>query len=158
MKKTMVIVYIVLGICIFFAGAILVAAIANPVLFGIPTLAPLYTKAILPTLPLTIIPSQTDTSFPTNTIFLTDKFTTTYTIIPTYTETLTPTDTETLNPTYTFTLKPTVTHSIPTYFSTLIPLQPTARYCCKYCTKGKPCGDTCISVKYTCHVGPGCAC
>jgi hypothetical protein len=32
------------------------------------------------------------------------------------------------------------------------------RACCKYCSKGKPCGDTCISRNKTCHVGPGCAC
>lgn len=30
--------------------------------------------------------------------------------------------------------------------------------CCKICTKGKACGDTCISKSYTCHKGPGCAC
>jgi hypothetical protein len=30
--------------------------------------------------------------------------------------------------------------------------------CCKYCTTGKPCGDSCISVNKTCNVGPGCAC
>jgi competence protein ComEC len=30
--------------------------------------------------------------------------------------------------------------------------------CCKRCTKGQPCGDTCISMNKTCHVGPGCAC
>jgi hypothetical protein len=30
--------------------------------------------------------------------------------------------------------------------------------CCKICTTGKACGDTCINVNYTCHVGPGCAC
>ncbi len=33
-----------------------------------------------------------------------------------------------------------------------------ARSCCKICTKGKACGNTCISRSYTCHVGPGCAC
>jgi uncharacterized protein YraI len=33
-----------------------------------------------------------------------------------------------------------------------------ARACCKICSKGKACGDTCISRSYTCHVGPGCAC
>lgn len=33
-----------------------------------------------------------------------------------------------------------------------------SRSCCKYCSKGKPCGDTCISRRYTCHKGPGCAC
>ena len=30
--------------------------------------------------------------------------------------------------------------------------------CCKVCTTGKPCGDTCISASATCSVGPGCAC
>lgn len=30
--------------------------------------------------------------------------------------------------------------------------------CCKYCSKGKACGDSCISRSYTCHQGPGCAC
>jgi hypothetical protein len=30
--------------------------------------------------------------------------------------------------------------------------------CCKVCSTGKPCGDTCISQDKVCHVGPGCAC
>jgi hypothetical protein len=30
--------------------------------------------------------------------------------------------------------------------------------CCKTCSKGKACGDSCISRSYTCHKGPGCAC
>lgn len=30
--------------------------------------------------------------------------------------------------------------------------------CCKYCTEGKPCGDSCIAIDKTCHKGPGCAC
>lgn len=30
--------------------------------------------------------------------------------------------------------------------------------CCKICTKGKACGDTCIRASYTCHKGRGCAC
>jgi hypothetical protein len=30
--------------------------------------------------------------------------------------------------------------------------------CCKVCTKGKACGDTCIEATKTCHVGRGCAC
>ena len=38
------------------------------------------------------------------------------------------------------------------------PPAPTPRTCCKICTVGKACGDTCISRSYTCHVGPGCAC
>jgi len=35
---------------------------------------------------------------------------------------------------------------------------PTPPGCCKVCTTGKPCGDTCIARDLTCHVGPGCAC
>jgi hypothetical protein len=30
--------------------------------------------------------------------------------------------------------------------------------CCKICTTGKACGNTCISREKQCHVGPGCAC
>jgi hypothetical protein len=30
--------------------------------------------------------------------------------------------------------------------------------CCKVCTTGKPCGNTCIAVRDTCYAGPGCAC
>lgn len=30
--------------------------------------------------------------------------------------------------------------------------------CCRICSKGKACGDTCIARDRTCHVGPGCAC
>lgn len=30
--------------------------------------------------------------------------------------------------------------------------------CCRYCSTGKPCGDSCIRRSYTCHEGPGCAC
>lgn len=33
-----------------------------------------------------------------------------------------------------------------------------AAACCKHCSKGKACGNTCISRDKTCHVGPGCAC
>lgn len=33
-----------------------------------------------------------------------------------------------------------------------------SKSCCKICTKGKPCGDSCISVSKTCHKGVGCAC
>jgi hypothetical protein len=35
---------------------------------------------------------------------------------------------------------------------------PTGGSCCKVCTTGKACGDTCISASDTCHVGSGCAC
>jgi hypothetical protein len=30
--------------------------------------------------------------------------------------------------------------------------------CCKHCTKGLPCGNTCISAKSKCKTPPGCAC
>lgn len=30
--------------------------------------------------------------------------------------------------------------------------------CCKHCTTGQACGDSCISRSYTCHKAPGCAC
>jgi hypothetical protein len=30
--------------------------------------------------------------------------------------------------------------------------------CCKHCSKGKACGDSCISKSYTCSKPPGCAC
>lgn len=33
-----------------------------------------------------------------------------------------------------------------------------AQACCKTCTKGKACGDSCISRDKTCHKGRGCAC
>ncbi len=35
---------------------------------------------------------------------------------------------------------------------------PSGGGCCKHCSKGKPCGDTCIARNKTCHVGRGCAC
>lgn len=33
-----------------------------------------------------------------------------------------------------------------------------ARSCCKVCTSGKACGDSCIAANKTCRQGPGCAC
>jgi hypothetical protein len=30
--------------------------------------------------------------------------------------------------------------------------------CCKVCDKGKACGNSCISRRYVCHKGHGCAC
>src|SRR6478735_7497132 len=30
--------------------------------------------------------------------------------------------------------------------------------CCKVCSKGKACGDSCIRASYSCHKGSGCAC
>jgi hypothetical protein len=31
-------------------------------------------------------------------------------------------------------------------------------YCCKVCTTGKACGNSCIARLKTCHKGKGCAC
>lgn len=36
--------------------------------------------------------------------------------------------------------------------------RPPAKQCCKVCTTGIPCGNTCIAAWKTCHKGPGCAC
>ncbi len=103
----------------------------------------------------------------------------TFTPIPA-TFTLEPTATNTLTPTVTSTAKPTATRPLPT--RTLIPtvvvfptntpvvilptnppivIQPTnppSQVCCKVCTTGKACGDSCIAKNLTCHKGPGCAC
>lgn len=38
------------------------------------------------------------------------------------------------------------------------PPAPETRSCCKYCTTGKACGDSCISSSYNCSKGVGCAC
>ncbi len=35
---------------------------------------------------------------------------------------------------------------------------PSQSACCKTCSKGKACGDSCISRSYTCHQPVGCAC
>jgi hypothetical protein len=32
------------------------------------------------------------------------------------------------------------------------------RYCCKHCSTGKACGNSCIARWKTCHKGRGCAC
>ena len=34
----------------------------------------------------------------------------------------------------------------------------TTQTCCKRCSTGKPCGDSCIARNKTCRVGAGCAC
>ena len=36
--------------------------------------------------------------------------------------------------------------------------EPRLAACCRVCTKGKACGDSCISKSKTCHKAPGCAC
>lgn len=37
-------------------------------------------------------------------------------------------------------------------------IAPTVRVCCKICTTGKACGNSCIAKWKTCHQPPGCAC
>jgi hypothetical protein len=36
--------------------------------------------------------------------------------------------------------------------------EPLLAACCKVCSKGKACGDSCISRDKQCHKGVGCAC
>jgi len=36
--------------------------------------------------------------------------------------------------------------------------EPGAGSCCKICTRGKACGNSCINLSYTCRQPPGCAC
>jgi hypothetical protein len=36
--------------------------------------------------------------------------------------------------------------------------KPTRSGCCKTCTTGKACGDSCIAKDLECHQPPGCAC
>lgn len=43
-------------------------------------------------------------------------------------------------------------------FAALKPAAPTEPECCRTCTTGKPCGDSCIGEKTTCSKGGGCAC
>lgn len=59
-------------------------------------------------------------------------------------------------PSPTVTPSPTRTPS-PTYTPRRTP-RPTSRPCCKICTTGKACGNSCISRSYTCHQPRGCAC
>ncbi len=47
--------------------------------------------------------------------------------------------------------------TVPTTTSTS-PRPAPKNYCCKTCSKGKACGNSCISRSYTCHQPPGCAC
>jgi hypothetical protein len=69
-------------------------------------------------------------------------------IIPTPPPTNTP-----IPPTWTPAPLPTVTFTPAFVAPTAAP-----RVCCKICTTGKACGNSCISRNYTCHQPPGCAC
>jgi competence protein ComEC len=50
---------------------------------------------------------------------------------------------------------PVTTPSTPT---TPTPTPPSVQGCCRICTAGKACGDSCIAKNKNCNVGPGCAC
>ncbi len=113
----------------------------------------------------------TDTLVPTFTILPTNTLASTFTILPTNTliPTLKPTLTEvlaTLTQTaeVTFTPLPTKKYTVappPTAANTRPPtIAPTSgTACCKHCgSNSQPCGDSCISLKYTCSKPPGCAC
>lgn len=52
------------------------------------------------------------------------------------------------------TLVPLATASI----FNIAPIPSSGGGCCKHCTNSQPCGNSCISWKYTCHKPPGCAC
>ncbi len=51
---------------------------------------------------------------------------------------------------------PVVAPTIAQRAAPIAPVQP--RACCRYCTKGKACGDGCIAANKACHLPPGCAC
>jgi len=74
---------------------------------------------------------------------------------PTATATPSPTPTASPTPAHTPTPHPaTPTPPAPTPE----PPTPTPRTCCRICTTGKACGDTCIPREYECGQPPGCAC
>ncbi|MDD5370442.1 MAG: hypothetical protein PHQ40_15270 [Anaerolineaceae bacterium] len=136
------------------------------ILVSIPTVINTSTASTTPT--STFIPTNSNT--PTFTATSTDTLTPTLTY--TLTETLTPSVTPTCTRTPTKTKLPTATRrptatidpfapppaivlpAVPTMYPTLAPVSP----CCKVCTTGKACGNTCINKNYTCHKPPGCAC
>jgi hypothetical protein len=141
-----------------FAGLVGILIISSQILLG--------TSATIGVIKESI---PTATMTPTITLTPTSTFTETSTLTPTITNTPTITDTATLTYTPSKTFSPTRT---PTLTSTrtstrlpvdlipnTIPIQPTQGYCCKVCSSNsQPCGDSCISLKYTCHKPPGCAC
>lgn len=44
------------------------------------------------------------------------------------------------------------------YFAAPATAQPQQKACCVRCSKGIPCGNSCIAANKTCHQPPGCAC
>lgn len=64
---------------------------------------------------------------------------------------------EQIQPTSAITPESSLTPSTPT-LTPVVSSPPPSVTCCKVCTKGKACGNSCISRNYTCHQPPGCAC
>ena len=44
---------------------------------------------------------------------------------------------------------------LPSLSERLLPVQ---RSCCRVCSRGRACGNSCINRNYTCRQPPGCAC
>jgi hypothetical protein len=64
----------------------------------------------------------------------------------------------TITPTPTPEAIPTATPTPPVAQRAPVPTSAPARACCKVCTTGKACGDSCIAANKNCNKGPGCAC
>ncbi len=75
---------------------------------------------------------------------------------PTKTSTNTTYSEEQYKPTATQVESTPVVEEKPTYTPPIY--ESTQTSCCKICSKGKACWDSCISRSYTCHKWPGCAC
>jgi len=83
------------------------------------------------------------------------------TVVATVEVSVTSTPTPTLTPMLADTPLPSEPTAIPvepTAAPVVIPVAPPSQTCCKICTTGKACGDSCISQDKTCHQPPGCAC
>ncbi len=136
---------------------------------AMPTEAPQATSTEVST------PTQTPTDTPVPTTSPTWTVTLTQTSRPTVIPTLPPTFTR-IPPTWTAisTARPVPTRTamptarpLPTWTPVIVnvPTVPAGgggggggRVCCKVCTTGKACGNSCIARNKTCHQPPGCAC
>lgn len=118
---------------------------------------PVIIDTIPPAIVDTIKPADTATYTP---IANTPTLQVMLTASPTLTDTVTSTRRATLKPTLkaTSTRRPPTITRIPTVFVPPTVTQPAPRVCCKICTTGLACGDSCISRTKTCHQPPGCAC
>jgi hypothetical protein len=129
----------------------------TPTITFTPTITLTFTSTFTPT--ITFTPSITNTPTITFTPSITNTPTITFT--PTRTPKPTFTPTKTRVPTFTIIIWPTSPY--PTNTRVLYQASPTSGggggACCKHCgSTSQPCGNSCISNKYTCHTAPGCAC